>query len=171
MSVILLLALFAAPAFQSTMLKAYPGDWVLYENEQSCSLGRVYEGEASLHVSYDGGRSKTTINVMDPAFASVKDGKKYDLKLYFVSGGKMDASWGEVHSTGVVLDGGLKGFQFEAKGDAFLTEMTKNARVAFFRDDKIVESLNLDRSVAAISALRVCASRVARLRPVDPFAD
>lgn len=147
-----------------------PRNWNVYKNEDNCALMRTYEGDAMLRISYSSGSETVWLTISDPAFKSIESKKKYPLKIIFLNGEKSDFGWGTVDATGIQAEG-LSGFTFKLTAAPILADIRANAVLGVMREDRVVASLKLDGSDLGIEALKVCALRVEKQNPSDPFAD
>lgn len=143
--------------------------WRISEMDRGCSMSMFYEGGTFFSVIYEPQMTRVRLALSNDTFKSVVAGKDYPISVTLIRPTKLDDDWGSNTFSGYGSDdvhGVIGNYD-----DEMLIDLAASKGVIFEHADVVVAQLSLKGSSRGIEALRACAAKVARKRPVDPFDD
>lgn len=165
--------LLVAPAAAREPVKV--GNWDVTAFESGCVASNWYMEHNSkkasmLTIGYNSKAKTSVLSFTNSKATSLTDGTKIQLEIFLVNpDGKSDDGWGNKEFTASIIEDGPIHFTSAGLDKEILDDVTKAKMLAFFVDQTLVSSFNLNGSAAAIAELRKCAFEVAGLNPDDPF--
>lgn len=146
--------------------------WTIYRDDESksCRMIGVYENDEALIVRYDASEKDAVVTFTEKQATSLKDGDKRSLDILFVQGGAVDDGWEDTDFRVMVASDGQRWLTSQTLTSAFLADFGKASTIAFFVNERKIDSYNLKGSSKAVAALQKCAMEAAGLNPLDPFA-
>ena len=162
-------------AFLASITSAFAdrtvGNWLVSAKEHGCSAIALFEGGSDLFVTFDVAKRSSMIGLSDPKFRSLKDDEKYELRVVFSKGQKVDTGWGEVTFYGGVDDKDPQAKQrlLGKFNSEVLIDLASSTGIHFYRGDMLVDGFDLKGSTVMVAALRECAAIREKENPVDPF--
>ncbi len=144
-------------------------DWVLHQNDGSCSAIASYGRDILVRVSHDLARNEAHFSVVRPVWRSIEEGRRYQLRIDFSNGNYYDGP----PNAGVHIGEGdtrSSGITATLNGREFLADFAGAAWMEIRVEGTLIASLNLRGTRAVMSQVRACSARAFREDTRDPFA-
>ena len=153
------------------------GGWSVYSdaNRAGCFTVISFSSEggqtnaSSLMIGKDRNSDNATLSFSNDRFKSIREGEKYSLLIYFLTGDEVDDGWGEKEFIGLRYPSGQGALTTSLNWRDLSKDISSEETVSFYFGDELADVFPLKGSAQAMRELDKCLGPEGSSTLSDPF--